>query len=202
MRLRLLFSINNPRFVTKKLACYIVQGSNGLEAMRVKSVSSAVLVGAFILSAWSNLIAAAFCPRYLSNRECSKPVASQKKKTASQPSCHHATDMETEDSFDSTSESSSQTPDAGLASESFRHQITLNLPNEECVHCWSHSQPTSGPAYITAIDFSQRLVDAYSIPAALILSAAPAPLISITPSEHGPPGKMLPRYVLLNVFRI
>ena len=162
------------------------------------------LIIAFLLSAWSNVIGASFCPRYGSNRLCSsKYVVAKPKADDHQLSCHHKMAgmddmrMETGTSSDSTSV---QTSGAELSFS--RDLVALDLPIEQCPHCWSHSQPTSGSASLVTTDSSKQSV-VTNLPLAHLSFASPSTsLNSITPSEHGPPGNSFPRHVLIGVFRI
>jgi hypothetical protein len=167
-----------------------------------------LLVIAFLLSAWSNVIAAAFCPRYGSNGLCSGKHVASKPKADHQLSCHHEmADMETDDmqmesetSLGSNNDSSAQTSGAELSSSS--DQVALDLPAEQCPHCWSHSQPTSGSTSLVIADSSKQSI-ARDLPLADLSFDSPSTsLVSITPSGHGPPGNSSPRHVLINVFRI
>ena len=176
-----------------------------------RSVFTTLLLLTFLAGAWGNVIAAAFCPRYASNRSCSiKHIVHQPKQVDSPSSCHHemagmemdGMQMETEAASDSQTDSTAQTSEAQLTSDSSSDQVALDLPIEQCPHCWSHSQPTSGSVTTVAVDPSKRLVETDSPPAALSFVSLSAVQIFIIPSEHGPPGTALSRHVLINVFRI
>ena len=179
--------------------------------MQKRSLSIVLLVVAFLFSAWGNVLAATFCPRYLANRHCCvKHVVSQPKQVESQSSCHPEMagmemgnlEKETETSSDFKADNSAQSSETKLKFESSSEQVALDLPIEQCAHCWSHSQPTSGTSFIAAVDPSRRLVETNSSPAELAVVSHSVSPISITPTEHGPPGVSLPRQVLINVFRI
>jgi uncharacterized protein involved in copper resistance len=179
--------------------------------MRIRFITLGFLCVALLSSAWGNVIAAAFCPRYASNRDCCVDHAvSKPKQVEHHSSCHHEMagmemddmQMETETSSDSRTDPSAQNSQAELTSESSTDQVAFELPIEECAHCWSHSQSTSGTASVVTVDASKRLVDT-NLPTADFTVAPPsASSILVTPSEHGPPGISLPRHVLINVFRI
>jgi hypothetical protein len=81
-------------------------------------------------------------------------------------------------------------------------QIAIDLPDEPCGHCWMHSQPMSGTATLVAVDPSKQLIETAAPSADSCLALPPAFTVAITPFEHGPPGNLLPRHVLINVFRI
>jgi hypothetical protein len=110
--------------------------------------------------------------------------------------------METDDSSGSKSDSITQSSPAQSIFKSSVDQVAFDLPTEQCAHCWTHSQPTSGSMTIVAGDPAKRSVEIDSPPAALTLTSLSAFPIFIAPSEHGPPGIALPRHVLINVFRI
>jgi hypothetical protein len=86
--------------------------------------------------------------------------------------------------------------------ESAAEQIRADLPTEPCGHCWMHSQPASGTATLVGVDPAKKLVDTNAPPAEVAVVVPSAVTASITPVEHGPPGNLLPRHVLINVFRI
>lgn len=196
-------------WLSRAIGCYIVNRI-WVETMRQRSFPITVLIVAFVLSAWGNVIAAAFCPRYASNRDCCvKPVASPPKQVE-KSSCHHemagtAMDdmqMESETSPDSRNDPSAQPLRSAVASESSSNHVAFDLPIEQCPHCWSHSPSILVAAYLSAVDPSKQLIET-NLPAAdsrFALDSGSS--ISISPSEHSPPGISLPRHVLLNVFRI
>jgi len=171
-----------------------------------KKAAIGFLVGAFLVGAWGNLIAAAFCPRFLSDRDCSiQHLVSQPKPAQHQPSCHQTMDnaamqMERKASA-SAAEHSNHALATRLTAPSSTNQAAFELPTDKCAHCWNHSQPTSGTAYTAALDSSQRSIDR-DFPQANFNHTSVASPISIIPLEHGPPGISLPRHVLINVFRI
>jgi hypothetical protein len=174
--------------------------------MRMRFLTLSFLVVALLFSAWGNVIAAAFCPRYASNRNCCvKQTVSKPKQVEHPSSCHAEMDgmpMETETSADSGTDPSAQNSQANLASESSTDQVAFDLPIEECPHCWSHSQPTSGAASVVTVEASKRLVETNLPIADFAVAPPPAFSILVSFSGHGPPGISLPRHVLINVFRI
>ena len=170
------------------------------------------VLGAFILSAWSNVIAASFCPSYLA-RNCSIQHV-DKAKSMNESSCHHQmADMGTADTQMDDMQTSDSTPEAeatlaadkvGVAevTESALDQSALETPNEPCGHCWMHSQPPQGSVTLAGINPSPRSVEAPA-PSALTAIALPYPNpIATEPSEHSPPGNSFPRHILINVLRI
>ena len=173
--------------------------------MRKRSLSIAFVVGALLFSAWGNVIAAAFCPRFALNRECClKQTTQQAKQVKHDSSCNHEMPgMEMDDmQMESPSGTSAQNSPAAFTSESSSEQLSFELPIEPCAHCVSHSQTTSGTVSVVAVDPSKRLVESNSLPANFAVDLTPACADLIVPSEHSPPGPSSPRHVLINVFRI
>jgi hypothetical protein len=114
----------------------------------------------------------------------------------------HDTQMNSEAGFDSGDNSAARSSHAEVTLDPSSEQGSFELPIEQCPHCWSHSQPSSGSFAFVAIDPSRRSIQSDSLLASPgFVSPAVVP-ISIMPTEHGPPGLALPRHVLINVFRI
>jgi hypothetical protein len=182
--------------------------------MQKRSFSITLLVVAFLFSSWSNVIAAAFCPRYSSSRNCHVQQR-QIKQVEHKSTCQHEMadaemgDMEMDDMKMET-EAASETPDNSvrenppvqMTTESSAEQIAIDFPIEPCGHCWMHSQPSSGTATIVAVDPLRRLVDTNAPPASFVVALPSAFAVPIVPLEHGPPGNSFPRHVLISVFRI
>jgi len=187
--------------------------------MRRWSLAIILLVVAFLLSAWGNAIAAAFCPRYVNHVCCARHSAHQSMRVVDQSSCHHhemagmkMDDTEMAPNMQAQAEAGSdleaeagatgETSQVESTSDSSGNEVAFDLPIETCGHCWMHSQPTSGTAAVVAADPSKRLIEA-DAPLKNCAFALPAALpVPIKPSEHGPPGASFPRHVLINVFRI
>jgi hypothetical protein len=155
-----------------------------------------LLTATFLISAWGNVIAAAFCPGYANdNGSVSKEVESD-----SQPeseSCHHET-AQVESAGESTETENAQTQkpvDNGFAA-------LLQIPNEPCGHCWTHSQPSSRASTVAALSSSPRSAEANPPPSLFSVERPFSFIIAITPLDHGPPGNAGARYLLNNVFRI
>ena len=177
--------------------------------MRKRSLSIVFIVVALLFSAWGNVIAAAFCPRFLLNRDCClKHTAQSPMDSKHESSGHHEMagmemdDMEMETEAGSAPDTCAQNSLAQLPSEPSSDVVALDLPIEQCACCLSHSQTTLGTVSVVPIDPSKRLVETNSLPAnfAIGLTAAVAELI--VPSEHSPPGPSSPRHIIINVFRI
>jgi hypothetical protein len=176
--------------------------------MRKRFLSMGVLVIALLSSAWGNVIAAAFCPRYALNRNCTKHVTPQPKQAEHQSSCHEQMadmkmgDMQMDAAPDSESDANTEDSQIEVTSESSSDEVALDLPIEPCPHCLSHSQSTSGTVSVVAVDPSKRLVETNSPPADSDVVLTYAFFSRIECREHGPPGESPPRHILINVFRI
>ncbi|MCU1267243.1 MAG: hypothetical protein JWM21_3561 [Acidobacteria bacterium] len=177
--------------------------------MKKRPLLIPLLVVALFFSAWSNVIAASFCPRFTPNRACSlKHLTPQARPVKPESSCHHemaemqSDDMQMETEAGPPTETSAQTSPVEPAPESASEQAVLDLPLEMCAHCRSHSQPTTVAASLVAVDPSQRLLHTDSLPTEFADNLTTAFTDSIVPSEHSPPGPSSPRHILINVFRI
>src|SRR5207244_8281227 len=154
--------------------------------MRKRTLSIVFVVVALLFSAWGNVIAAAFCPRFALNRDCClKHAAQQPKRVKHESSCHHemavmeVDDMQMETEADPAADNSPHNSQVELTSESLSEEDALDLPLEPCAHCLSHSQPSLGTLSVVAIDPTKRLVETNSLPAHIPigLTAAFADLI-------------------------
>jgi len=176
--------------------------------MTKRPLLTVLLLVAFLLSAWGNVIGAAFCPRYL-DQNCFAQKTPQAKQ-GDRESCHHElsdTDMgDMQMDGDSAAEAEltpiRENPTIVVESESPVEQTALDGPTEPCGHCWMHSQPSSGTGTLGAIGPSPRSFEALAPSiAATIALRFPNP-IAIEPLEHSPPGSSFPLHILINVFRI
>jgi hypothetical protein len=179
--------------------------------MKRRLISIIILVIALLFSAWSNVITAAFCPRYMSNRNCCiEHEIRQPMQVDHKSSCQHEMadmemvdmQMESEAPSEAAANSLVVNPPIHIATEASSDQVVVDLPIESCAHCWMHSQPTSGTTTVAAIDPSKRLVETNAPPADFAMALPPALVLPITPREHEPPGNPFPRHALINVFRI
>jgi hypothetical protein len=184
--------------------------------MSKRSFPIFLLTVAFLISAWGNVISAAFCPRYLSNGNCeSKQQPRQIQRVDEKSSCHQEmADMEMGDMQMDEKEVESgpavQTSDSAIlttwpievGTKFSAEQVAITFPTETCGHCWMHSQPASGVASIVAVDPTKTLIDTSAPSPDLAISLPSAWLVPILQREHGPPGNSSPRHVLINVFRI
>ncbi len=181
-------------------------------AMMIKRSSTIVLLLiAFLFGAWSNVIAAAFCPRYL-NRCCFKQTAHQPQHVDRHLSCHHDMPrmkmddalMEAEAGSDlkADADATAEASPIELSSDLSDREVAFDLPVEACTHCLSRSQSTPRAVASVAVDPSKRLVETNAYPANFRVALPSGFAVSITPSEHGPPGNSFPRHILIGVFRI
>jgi len=197
---------NNP--------CYSGYLIKDIRTMQKRSFSITLLVVAFLFSAWSNVIAAAFCPRYSSSRNCHIQQR-QIKQVEHKSSCQHEmadmemgdmqmddTNMDSEAASETSDNSIPEIPPVQIATDSSSEQLTIDFPTEPCGHCWMHSQPSSGTATSVAVDPSRRLVETSAPPADFVAALPSAFAVPIMPLEHSPPGNSLPRHVLISVFRL
>ena len=112
------------------------------------------------------------------------------------------TDVESEAASQTTVNSISESSPVQIETDSTFDQVAIDFPTEPCGHCWMHSQPASGTATLVAVVPTKKLIDTNAPPAEVAVTS-PSPFIgAITPVEHGPPGDVLPRHLLINVFRI
>src|ERR1041384_901663 len=176
--------------------------------MRKRLLLIVLLLVAFLLSAWGNVIGAAFCPRYLA-QNCFAKKTSQPKQVKG-GSCRHEMadmgrgDMQMDEEVAAEPASSDREKSTiEVAAEQLSvEQTALDIPKEPCGHCWMHSQPSSGTGTLAAVKPSPRPVEALA-PVAKTTIALGFPNPTATePSEHSPPGSSFRRHILINVFRI
>lgn len=164
-----------------------------------------LMTAAFLLSSWSNVIAASFCPRY-SARDFSAKIG-QNRSAKSGP-CHHEMarmDMEMDGGSAEMddSRSDSQTPTSAQGPDKPNPaSAVFELPDEPCGLCWMHSLPAPGTGTVVAQNPTSQSVETDAPPADAAIAPRSTFIIPITPVEHGPPGNGVPRRVLINVFRI
>ena len=167
--------------------------------MTRRSLSTVGLIITLFLATWSNVIAAGFCPRYLSNRDyCLKHVES----VSAVESCHHEMSDPATAEIDNSSDTKVVLTRLQSTWDSLSNQPALDLPIDKCPHCWSHSQPTPGSVIVAASDPARNVSEAQLPVATLDFASLSLLTVLIDPLEHGPPGLTLPRHVLINVFRI
>jgi hypothetical protein len=174
-----------------------------------------LLTVTFLLSAWGNVIAASFCPRYLSNRACHIKRDPRQPQQVDHDSSHHhemtnmemgdmqmdETEMESGADLETADNSNHENRPIQVGAEFSPEQLVVNLPTEPCGHCWTHSQPASGIATVVA-DPSKGLVQTTAPPVSVAIALPGAHPVPFARMDHGPPGNSFPRHVLINVFRI
>jgi hypothetical protein len=177
--------------------------------MAKRPVSIFLLVVAVLLSAWGDVIAAAYCPGYSSRNCCIKHEARQAKQVDHKSSCQHGMadmdmadmQMESENPSEATANSSANAPPVEIAASSVE-QVPFHLPTEPCGHCWMHSQPSPATAMLVAVDPSKRSIETHAPPSGFVAAMPSAFVIAVAAVEHGPPIPSSPRHVIINVFRI
>lgn len=167
-----------------------------------------LLLIAFLLSAWGNVIGAAFCPRYLAQNCFAQET--QQARRVNRGSCHHEmsdmdmSDMET--AGDSAAEpavtSLSANPTMVVEAESTAAPTALDRPTGPCGRCWMHSQPSSGAGTLAAIDPWPGSVQALTLPDKFSKALRFPDPTAIELLEHSPPGSSFPRHIFISVFRI
>src|SRR6266699_2812087 len=185
--------------------------------MRKRSLSIVVLASTLLFSAWSNVIAAAFCPRYLNRAGCVRHSGPQSKRVVDKLSCHHhemagmtmddtQMDMQTKteevSDLKANADSTGEASQIELISDLLSNEAAFDFPLDACSHCWIHSQPKSGAVAAAVLNPAKQVVET-DAPLTNVALRFPSFLsVSITASEHGPPGNSFTRHVLINVFRI
>lgn len=81
--------------------------------------------------------------------------------------------------------------------------ITVDQPVKACPHCAIHSGSSSNPGSLRETETAKRASD-LNIPVTVeqVLSDRPPSSSLVTTRSHGPPGELIPRHLLINVFRI
>lgn len=95
-----------------------------------------------------------------------------------------------------------ETGDVEASSPDFSDGPVLGSPDEPCTHCITYSQRSFIAAVPFAIDPARRLMETGVGAVNVELLSSSGFLHTIIPSEHGPPSALLPRHVLISVFRI
>jgi hypothetical protein len=153
-----------------------------------------------LLSAWGNVIAACFCPRYHIDHEQHAHMQMVKQES----SCNHDMSNMKMDNVEIESQVLSPTRNRinGMRAQGSSDHAFFQSPGEQCGHCLMFSAPTSATAAVIAVNPTTRLLETN---APLVRSEIASPSsfsITIDPSEHGPPGNLFPRHILISVFRI
>ena len=107
--------------------------------MRRNVIFVTVITIALLLGAWSNVIAAAFCPRFTSDHGCC-PKRSSTQAESSSHSMEHMDSCEQHKELTEDSQESSQA-EAEQSNEQESGDFIGSLTEEAaCTHCLSHSQ--------------------------------------------------------------
>ena len=143
-----------------------------------------------LLSAWSNVIAACFCPRYNINHDHARTHLSHMP-IQDESSCNH--EMSTMKMDDQSS---------GVQRQDSVEHAVFESSDQRCKHCLMFSASTSATATLVSINLGNRLLetDAALVSSEIALTSSFS--ITIDPSEHGPPGNLVPRHILISIFRI
>jgi hypothetical protein len=154
--------------------------------MRQRSLFTGLLLLALLLSAWGNVLAAAFCPCMPQGHACCH----------ARRAAQHAAHNEMADMQMGDDESLPVTEQPPVAND-------FISPVAPCEHCLSHSQGVTAPATLREAEQTKRSADVTPVlPPAGPSSIAAAPVRAIMAREHAPPGANPERHVLISVFRI
>ena len=171
--------------------------------MRKRSAAIGLMAVTLLLSAWGNVIAACFCPRYHIDHEQHAHMQMVKQES----SCNH--DMSNMNMKMDDVELESQVLSVprgnwinGMRAQDSRDQAFFESPDEHCGHCLMFSAPTSATAAVIAVNPTTRLLETDAPLVRSEIASASSFSITIDPSEHGPPGNLFPRHILISVFRI
>ena len=177
--------------------------------MRKPSAASGLIAVSLLLGALSNVIAVCFCPCYSMDHDHSLTHGSHMP-VRQESSCDHMSGMKMDGvRMDVEMENKVLYAPAGnwisgmqpTAQDSIDHSV-LESQGERCRHCLMSSASTSVSATLAAINPANRLLET-DVPLVKREVALSPPLsISMIPLEHGPPGNLFPRHILLSVFRI
>ena len=157
--------------------------------MQRASAAISVLVVALLLGGWSNVIAACFCPliKHSRHAEHSHPPAGQQ-----ELSCQHEMPEIKMDRM--------KMAGVEITPGNVDDCSVLETLNEQC--CFMHSQSPPGTVTVVAVDPGRGLIEADAAPVNSAVALPSRFPIPINPSEHGPPGILFPRHLLISVFRI
>ena len=171
--------------------------------MRNRFLSTAILVVALLLSAWGNVLAAAFCPHLGSAHACCAKHATKQSPSHEMPDMDMG-DMPMEMSAEPNGEASPEQSTAVSAAsvEQNTEANVVDQPVEACLHCMSHSQLSQASFVLRETEPSKRSVDTPAPQTAKIVSMFASASPIVTPREHAPPGESSPRYMFINIFRI
>jgi hypothetical protein len=156
-----------------------------------RSLSTGILI-ALLMSAWVNVLAAAFCPRSAQDHACCYMKQNVHRHEAREKAHRHETHEQM----------------AGMQMQPVVEQKSetdaVSRIGVSCTHCISHSQLPASPATLRDADQSKRN-DERATPQLLAAHVlTPCLFVASTLSrQHAPPGATTSaRHVLINVFRI
>ena len=181
--------------------------------MPKRTAAIVLLVVSLLVSAWGNVIAAVFCPRFGITHDSyftqvfHKPMDVESMHVEQESSCHREMADMNSDSMDNMLIENSESSESAESTTSLLLPAGASVadkPPQKCAHCWMHSQAASGSSTLGTIDPSMGLMETKAAPTNLILASPPSDFhtLTIAQLEHGPPGNAFPRHLLLNVFRI
>lgn len=179
--------------------------------MRKPSAATGLIAVSLLLCAWGNVIAVCFCPRYSMDHDHSLTQRSHVPVIQQESACtHEMPDMKMDGvrMDDVAMESEVLFPPAGnlingmqpTNQKSIEHAFESS--GKQRRHCLMFSASKSVPANLAVVNPTKRALESDVPPAKVEVALAPPLSISIIPSEHGPPGNLFPRHILISVFRI
>ena len=154
--------------------------------MRKRLIATIVLGVALLFSQVATVLVAALCPHLRS------PAASCFTEMSAPATSHEHMDHMQMDHGES--EPVVNENDEGVA---------LGQPVKACPHCAMHSRSSSNPVSLRETKTAKRASD-LNIPAAVeqVLSERPPSSSLVISRAHGPPGGLIPRHILIKIFRI
>ena len=154
------------------------------DTMRKKFSLIGFLLLALLNTGAGNVIAGSLCPRFTTNHACCHRHSGTQFGKQSAPSCHaHAHEIKRKQSLQAT-----------------LFENVNASEDTECTHCLSHSQISTARSMATPGESSAHS-GAQSGPT-LHLFEDHFSFRHLLAFDHGPPGNIRSRHVLINVFRI
>ncbi len=173
-----------------------------------------------VMGSLGHMFAAAFCPRMLGHDCCLTKASSLPHASQSHQHMHgmvmssmteESMPMDGDDMQDMVMDDADVPPPSNVCkavqlfnSEEFAPTNRLELPNESCPHCMSHSGIPNAPiSSVGVADQSNKDFGSVPLPVSRFLVRPSMTLVQIgLPREHAPPGTSAPRHLLINVFLI
>lgn len=194
---------------------------NWLAFKQMKRFFPTSLALLLVMGSLGHVFAAAFCPRMLGHDCCLPKTSSDQHASRSDHHMHGmAMDAMSHESMpmDGSDMQDMIMDDEGLRSAPlatndgallFTSEVivpanTLELPNDTCGHCLSHSGITNAPVSSVSVpDQSNRDHGSVVLPVSKFLARPTMTQAQIgLPREHAPPGSTAPRHILISVFQI